>query len=45
MTLLRTIFNRSPLLLKTIRGGHGWERPDVPLSKLYVHKRRVSIYL
>ena len=33
---------RRPLLATTfMRAGHGWERPDVPLSKPYVHRRRV----
>jgi len=35
---------RRPLLATTfMRAGHGWERPDVPLSKPYVHRRRHKI--
>jgi len=24
--------------------GHGWSRPDVPLTELYIHRRENSIF-
>jgi len=27
--------------LMAVRGGHGWARPDPPLTEVYIHKREV----
>jgi hypothetical protein len=33
---------RTPFVVRSfMRGGHGWERPDVPLSEPYVNRRHV----
>ncbi|EAR97199.1 hypothetical protein TTHERM_00481330 (macronuclear) [Tetrahymena thermophila SB210] len=50
MALRRVLKNQFNLIHKgqaqAVRGGHGWDRPDVPLSfnPLYVHKRELSIF-
>ena len=31
--------------LVPVRGGHGWARPDPPLTEGYIHKREVTYYL
>ncbi len=37
---MRKLMNSRALL--PVRGGHGWARPDVPLTEDYIHKREVS---
>ncbi|EGR31219.1 hypothetical protein IMG5_115520 [Ichthyophthirius multifiliis] len=49
MALRRILNNHFKLALnkqQQLRGGHGWDRPDVPLSlnPIYVHKREISIF-
>ena len=38
---LRNLVRRPFVLKNTVRGGHGWDRPDVPLTQSYIHKRAV----
>lgn len=47
MAIRRLLKNQMKLAtsghVQTLRSGHGWDRPDVPLelNPLYVHKREV----
>jgi len=34
---------RSPKIV-SIRGGHGWAKPDPPITEPYIHKRENSIF-
>jgi hypothetical protein len=40
---MRKLISSKTLL--PMRGGHGWTRPDVPLTEDYIHKREVSLCL
>jgi hypothetical protein len=42
--MFRVIMRRNVTKCMAIRGGHGWDRPDVPLTVPYTHKRRVTYY-
>ncbi|CAD8208826.1 unnamed protein product [Paramecium octaurelia] len=42
--MLSVILRRSASRSIAIRGGHGWDRPDVPLTIGYQHKRRMDVF-
>lgn len=40
--MIKLVMRKNGGKLMAIRGGHGWDRPDVPLTIPYEHKRRVN---